>query len=115
MSSPSTGSPTSAAHNGNWKSHGLKSWEEVLHDYAIQPVQQFAYTKGKNATDAAMIIDAMDLLYTQRLDAFCLIPPRTRFHPAGDAHFAPTDSRYMVSARRKLPSPLSMRAPSFST
>lgn len=66
---------------GNWKSHGLKSWEEVLHDYAIQPVQQFAYTKGKNATDAAMIIDAMDLLYTQRLDAFCLASSDSDFTP----------------------------------
>lgn len=66
---------------GNWKSHGLKGWEEVLHDYAIQPVQQFAYTKGKNATDAAMIIDAMDLLYTQRLDAFCLASSDSDFTP----------------------------------
>ena len=66
---------------GNWKSHGLKSWEEVLHDYAIQPVQQFAYTKGKNATDAAMIIDAMDLLYTQQLDAFCLASSDSDFTP----------------------------------
>lgn len=66
---------------GNWKSYGLKSWEEVLHDYAIQPMQQFAYTKGKNATDAAMIIDAMDLLYTQRLDAFCLASSDSDFTP----------------------------------
>lgn len=66
---------------GNWKSQGLKSWEEVLHDYAIQPMQQFAYTKGKNATDSAMIIDAMDLLYTQRLDAFCLASSDSDFTP----------------------------------
>ena len=66
---------------GNWKSHGLKSWEDVLHDYAIQPMQQFAYTKGKNATDAAMIIDAMDLLYTQKLDAFCLASSDSDFTP----------------------------------
>jgi uncharacterized LabA/DUF88 family protein len=66
---------------GNWKSQGLKSWEEVLHEYAIQPVQQFAYTKGKNATDSAMIIDAMDLLYTQKLDAFCLASSDSDFTP----------------------------------
>lgn len=66
---------------GNWKSSGLKSWEEVLHEYAIQPIQQFAYTKGKNATDSAMIIDAMDLLYTQRLDAFCIASSDSDFTP----------------------------------
>ena len=56
---------------GTWKSPHLKGWEAVLHDFAIQPMQQFAYTKGKGATDAAMIIDAMDLLYTKDLDGFC--------------------------------------------
>jgi uncharacterized LabA/DUF88 family protein len=66
---------------GNWKSPNLRSWEEVLHDYAIQPIQQFAYTKGKNATDSAMIIDAMDLLYTQKLDAFCLASSDSDFTP----------------------------------
>ena len=66
---------------GNWKSQSLKSWEEVLHEFAIQPVQQFAYTKGKNATDSAMIIDAMDLLYTQNLDAFCLASSDSDFTP----------------------------------
>lgn len=66
---------------GNWKSSNLRSWEEVLHDYAIQPIQQFAYTKGKNATDSAMIIDAMDLLYTQKLDAFCLASSDSDFTP----------------------------------
>ncbi len=66
---------------GNWKSNSLKGWEEVLHEYAIQPVQQFAYTKGKNATDSAMIIDAMDLLYTQKLDAFCLASSDSDFTP----------------------------------
>jgi uncharacterized LabA/DUF88 family protein len=66
---------------GNWKSQGLKSWEAVLHDYAIQPIQQFAYTKGKNATDSAMIIDAMDLLYTQKLDGFCLASSDSDFTP----------------------------------
>jgi uncharacterized LabA/DUF88 family protein len=66
---------------GNWKSPNLRSWEVVLHDYAIQPVQQFAYTKGKNATDSAMIIDAMDLLYSQRLDGFGLASSDSDFTP----------------------------------
>lgn len=66
---------------GNWKSSTLKSWENVLHDYAIQPIQQFDYSKGKNATDIAMAIDAMDLLYTQRLDGFCLASSDCDFTP----------------------------------
>ncbi|MGD1953030.1 MAG: NYN domain-containing protein [Leptolyngbyaceae cyanobacterium] len=66
---------------GNWKSSSLRAWEECLHEYAIRPVQQFDYTKGKNATDAAMIIDAMDLLYTQQLDAFAIVSSDSDFTP----------------------------------
>lgn len=66
---------------GNWKSSNLQSWEECLHEYAIRPVQQFDYTKGKNATDASMIIDAMDLLYTQQLDAFAIVSSDCDFTP----------------------------------
>ena len=66
---------------GNWKSDSLKGWEEKLHPHAIKPIQQFAYTSGKNATDAAMIIDAMDLLYTQELDAFALMTSDSDFTP----------------------------------
>jgi uncharacterized protein (TIGR00288 family) len=66
---------------GNWKDESMKGWEEKLHPHAIKPVQQFAYTKGKNATDAAMIIDAMDILYTQKLDAFALMTSDSDFTP----------------------------------
>jgi len=66
---------------GNWKSENMKGWEEKLHPLAIKPIQQFAYTTGKNATDAAMIIDAMDLLYTQKIDAFALITSDSDFTP----------------------------------
>lgn len=66
---------------GNWKSEQLKGWEEKLHPHAIKPIQQFAYTNGKNATDAAMIIDAMDLLYTQQLDGFALMTSDSDFTP----------------------------------
>ena len=66
---------------GNWKSDSLKGWEEKLHPHAIKPIQQFAYTTGKNATDAAMIIDAMDLLYTQKIDAFALMTSDSDFSP----------------------------------
>ncbi len=66
---------------GNWKSPQLQGWEEKLHPYAIVPVQQFAYTNGKNATDAAMIIDAMDLLYSKQIDAFALMTSDSDFTP----------------------------------
>ncbi len=66
---------------GNWKSPNLQGWEEKLHPFAIVPVQQFAYTSGKNATDAAMIIDAMDLLYSHELDAFALMTSDSDFTP----------------------------------
>jgi uncharacterized protein (TIGR00288 family) len=66
---------------GNWKSPQLKSWEAVLHEHAIQPVQQFAYSKGKNATDMAMSIDAMDLIYTKRIDGVCLVSSDADFTP----------------------------------
>lgn len=66
---------------GDWKSPGLNGWAEILHDFAIQPMQQFAYTKRKNATDSAIIIDAMDLLYTQKLSAFGIASSDSDFTP----------------------------------
>lgn len=66
---------------GNWKSQSLKGWEEKLHPHAIVPIQQFQYTSGKNATDAAMIIDAMDILYMQRVDGFALMTSDSDFTP----------------------------------
>ena len=66
---------------GNWKSQNLKGWEAVLHEYAIRPFQQFDLTKGKNATDIAMTIDAMDLLYSKELDAFCVVSSDCDFTP----------------------------------
>ncbi|HUX38869.1 MAG TPA: NYN domain-containing protein [Rectinemataceae bacterium] len=64
---------------GDWTSTNLRSWKDKLLEYAIQPVQQFAYTSGKNATDSAMIIDAMDLLYTENLDGFCVVSSDSDF------------------------------------
>ncbi|MBU0944392.1 MAG: NYN domain-containing protein [Proteobacteria bacterium] len=64
---------------GDWTAPGLKGWKEVLLHYSIQPMQQFAYTKGKNATDSAMIIDAMDLLYTGNFNGFCLVSSDSDF------------------------------------
>jgi uncharacterized LabA/DUF88 family protein len=64
---------------GDWTSTNLRSWKDRLLEYAIQPIQQFAYTVGKNATDSAMIIDAMDLLYTEKLDGFCIVSSDSDF------------------------------------
>lgn len=64
---------------GDWTSTALRSWKEVLLEYSIQPIQQFGYTKGKNATDSAMIIDAMDLLYTGRFHGFCIVSSDSDF------------------------------------
>ena len=66
---------------GNWKKDGLKGWEGVLHEYAIRPIQQFDYSKGKNATDMGMVIDAMDLLYTDQPDAFGIVSSDSDFTP----------------------------------
>jgi uncharacterized LabA/DUF88 family protein len=66
---------------GNWKKEGLKGWEGVLHEYAIRPIQQFDYSKGKNATDMGMVIDAMDLLYTDRPEAFGIVSSDSDFTP----------------------------------
>jgi len=64
---------------GDWTGPQLGGWKKVLLDHSIQPIQQFAYTKGKNATDSALIIDAMDLLYTRRFDGFCLVSSDSDF------------------------------------
>lgn len=64
---------------GDWTEPQLGSWRKVLLDHSIQPIQQFAYTKGKNATDSSLIIDAMDLLYTRRFDGFCLVSSDSDF------------------------------------
>ncbi len=64
---------------GDWSSSSLKNWKSTLNELAIHPVQQFAYTTKKNSTDSAMIIDAMDLLYTNKYDAFALISSDSDF------------------------------------
>jgi uncharacterized LabA/DUF88 family protein len=64
---------------GDWTGPHLKGWRDVLLVYSIQPIQQFRYTVGKNATDAAMIIDAMDLLYTDKFDGFCIVSSDSDF------------------------------------
>ncbi len=89
---------------GNWKSPTLKAWEELLHEYAIQPIQQFDLTKGKNASDIAMVIDAMDVMYTKQIDVMCFV--------SSDADFTPMVTRALAEGKvvlgfgeRKTPSP----------
>jgi len=89
---------------GNWKSPHLQPWEATLHTYAIRPIQQFSYSTGKNASDMAMVIDAMDLLYTQSIDAFVVV--------SSDADFTPRVMRLVTSGskvygfgERKTPTP----------
>ncbi|MEO5627151.1 MAG: NYN domain-containing protein [Dokdonella sp.] len=64
---------------GDWTGPQLKGWKEALLKYAIQPIQQFRYTTGKNATDSALIIDAMDLLYGAKLGGFCIVSSDSDF------------------------------------
>lgn len=64
---------------GDWTNPNLSGWKKCLHEHSIHPVQQFAYTTGKNATDGAMIIDAMDLLYTGRFSGFCIVSSDSDF------------------------------------
>ncbi len=67
------GTITVRRNYGDWTTSNMGGWKDTLQTYAIQPIQQFRYTIGKNATDSAMIIDAMDLLYSGTVDAFCLV------------------------------------------
>lgn len=73
------GDTTSRRCYGDWTTQQLKSWKDVLNKHAIQPIQQFSYTSGKNATDSALIIDAMDLLYTGKFNGFFLVSSDSDF------------------------------------
>lgn len=64
---------------GDWTTPNLKGWKDTLNQHALQPIQQFSYTSGKNATDCSLIIDAMDLLHSGRVDGFCLVSSDSDF------------------------------------
>ena len=66
---------------GNWKKDNLKQWEKILFDYAIVPVQQYDLTKDKNASDIALSVDAMEILFTKEIDIFCIISSDCDFTP----------------------------------
>ena len=74
-----SGNPIIKRIYGDWTSPTLKKWKYLLLENAISPIQQYAYTKGKNATDSAMIIDAMDILYSRKVDGFCLVSSDSDF------------------------------------
>ncbi len=73
------GTPTFKRIYGDWTKPTVSGWKSVLLENAITPIQQYSYTSGKNATDSAMIIDAMDILYTGRVDGFCIISSDSDF------------------------------------
>ena len=73
------GNPTIKRIYGDWTSPHLSKWKNMLLDNAITPIQQYAYTTGKNATDSAMIIDAMDILYSEKVHGFCLVSSDSDF------------------------------------
>jgi uncharacterized protein (TIGR00288 family) len=89
---------------GNWKNTSIKPWEDLLHEYAIQPIQQYDLTKGKNASDIALVIDAMDVMYTKDIDVMCFV--------SSDCDFTPMVTRALAEGKvvlgfgeRKTPSP----------
>ena len=67
------GTPTFKRIYGDWTKPTVIGWKNVLLEHAITPVQQYSYTQGKNATDSAMIIDAMDILHSNKMDGFCIV------------------------------------------
>ncbi|SDB40937.1 OST-HTH/LOTUS domain-containing protein [Flavobacteriaceae bacterium MAR_2010_188] len=73
------GNPTIKRIYGDWTNTKLNKWKQVLLENAITPIQQYGYTTGKNATDSAMIIDAMDILYSEKVNGFCLVSSDSDF------------------------------------
>ena len=99
---------------GNWKKNELKGWEELLHEHAIRPMQQFDYSKGKNASDMAMVIDALDLLYTDRPDAFGIVSSDADFTPLV-MHLKAKGAQVFGFGAKKTPSPFVRDASAFWT
>ncbi len=73
------GNPTIKRIYGDWTKPNLSKWKNMLLEHAITPIQQYAYTSGKNATDSAMIIDAMDILYSEKVNGFCIVSSDSDF------------------------------------
>lgn len=108
------GTPTIKRIYGDWTSPNMSTWKSILLETAITPIQQYSYTTGKNATDSAMIIDAMDILYTDNVDGFCLV--------SSDSDFTRLASRLRESGRmvigmgeKKTPTPFRRACDVFTT
>ena len=88
---------------GNWASSNMNGWQAVIHDHAIKPIQQYDLTKGKNATDIALTIDAMDILYTKNADAFCIVTSDCDFTPLATRILS--EGKFVIGfGQRKTPS-----------
>ncbi|UUX96748.1 NYN domain-containing protein [Aquabacterium sp. J223] len=97
---------------GNWKKNELKGWEAVLHEHAIRPVQQFDHSKGKNATDMVMAIEALDLLYTDRPECFGLVSSDADFTPLV-MHLRAKGATVLGFGAKKTPAPFVNACSSF--
>lgn len=99
------GTPNTKRAYGDWSSRNLAGWKQTLLDNSVTPVQQFAYTKGKNSTDSAMIIEAMDILYAGNTDGFVLVSSDSDF--TGLARRLREDGIFVIGiGEQKTPSPL---------
>ena len=87
---------------GDWTTPNMGGWKDALNIHAIQPIQQFRYTVGKNATDSAMIIDAMDILYTVRVDGFCIVSSDSDYTRLATRESAKKACSSWVSAKSSL-------------
>ena len=98
------GTPNIRRAYGDWASKQLAGWTAKLHQYAIRPIQQFSYSSGKNATDISLVIDAMELLYTQRLDTFAIASSDADFTPLV-MHLRAAGHEVFGFGERKTPEP----------
>lgn len=98
------GTPTFKRIYGDWTQPTVAGWKSVLLENAITPVQQYSYTKGKNSTDSAMIIDAMDILYSGKVDGFCLVSSDSDFTRLA-TRLREAGMRVIGIGERKTPSP----------
>lgn len=98
------GTPTVKRIYGDWTTPNMASWKPILLENAIQPIQQYSYTTGKNATDSAMIIDAMDILYSGRCDGFVLVSSDSDFTRLA-TRLREAGMKVIGMGERKTPSP----------
>ena len=98
------GTPTFKRIYGDWTKPTVSGWKSVLLENAITPIQQYSYTTGKNATDSAMIIDAMDILYTGKVDGFCIISSDSDFTRLA-LRLRESGAKVIGMGQKKTPSP----------